>query len=163
MNRKIGSALVAAAIAVGGTAAGVTIATQSAAGAARTTAGQHIVMQATGQLSTVGKGLFDLKLRSAVSGGGQIGARIAVSSITISQFGGSQAIEVAILAKSCDGANGLGGLEDVVVPQDDTVHLSYPSAVRMPMVANPPASYCLYAETVRDNGRLDVTVVATTI
>ena len=50
-----------------------------------------------------------------------------------------------------------------VVPQDDTVHLSYPSAIRMPLVASPPASYCLYAETVRDNGRLDVTVVATTI
>jgi hypothetical protein len=120
-------------------------------------------MQAKGQLSTVGKGLFDLKLRNAINGTGRIGARIAISSITIGQFGGSQAIEVSILAKSCDNANGFGGLEDVVVPQDDTVHLSYPSPIRMPLVANPPASYCLYAETVRDNGTLDVTVVATTL
>ena len=162
MNGKLGGALAAAAVVVG-TTAGVVIATQGAAGAARTTAGQHIVMQAKGQLSTVGKGLFDLKLRNAVNAGARISARIAVSSITISQFGGNQAIEVAILARSCDGANGFGGLEDVVVPQDETVHLSYLSAVRMPFTSGLPSSYCLYAETVRDNGRLEVAVVATTI
>ena len=163
MNRKLSTGLIGVVGVAAAVGAATLVATQNASGAARTTAGQHIVMQRQAQLSTVGKGLFVAKLFNATSGVGKLTGRIAVSSITLSQFGGSQAIEVAILARSCDNANGFGGLEDVVVPQDDTVHLDYPSAVRMPLNPVVPASYCLYAETVRDNGRLDVTVVATTV
>ena len=163
MNRKTGSMLIGAVAVAAVVGVGTLVATQDAAGAARATAGQHIVMQRQAQLTTSGKGLVEAKLFSAVNGGAKLGSRIAVSSITLSQFGGSQAIEVSIRAASCDSTNGFGALESVVVPQDDTVHLDYPSAVRMPLVANLPASYCLYAETVRDNGRLDVTLVATTV
>jgi hypothetical protein len=161
MNRKLGSVLIGAAIITGGVT--TLVATQNAAGAARTTAGQHIVMDGHATLTAAGKGLFYLKLHSAIDGTGKLTSRIAVSSITLSQFGGSQAITVAIRAATCDNANGFGALEQVVVPQDETVHLTYPSAVRMPLVANTPSSYCLYAETLRDNGRLDVSVVATTL
>jgi hypothetical protein len=161
MNRRIASALIGTAVVALGAGAGALVVTQDAAGAARTTAGQHLVMQASGDL-VAGSGLFYLKLMNATSGFAKVTNRIAVSSITFAQLGGSQPVEVSIRAATCDNSNGFGALEYVVVPQNQTVHLSYPSAVRMPFVSNTPSSYCLYAETVRDGGTLDVTVVATT-
>lgn len=162
MNRRIASGVIGAAVVALGTGAGALIATQDAAGAARTTSGMHLVLQGHATLSTVGKGLFNLKLHSAVSGNAKLTNRFAITSITLSQFGGSQAIQVSIHASTCDNTNGYGGLEGVVVPQDETVHLAFPGAVRAPWVAATPASYCLYAESVRDNGVLQVIVVGTT-
>ena len=163
MKRKIGTALIGTVVLALGAGVGSVIVTQSAAGAARTTTGMHLVLQGHATLSTVGKGLFDLKLRSAVSGNAKLTNRFAITSITISQVSGSQAIQVSIYASNCDNTNGYGGLEDVVVPQDDTVHLAFPGAVRAPWVAATPASYCLYAQSVRDNGVLQVMVVGTTV
>jgi hypothetical protein len=162
MQRKLGITAVGAAVVAAAVAAGTLVTTQNAAGVARTTTGQHIVMQASGDL-VVGSGLFYLRLHDATRGTAKLTNRIAVSSITLAQLGGSQPIQVSIRAATCDNANGFGALEEVVVPQDQTVHLNYPSAVRMPFVSSTPSSYCLYAETVRDNGTLDVTVVGTTI
>lgn len=162
MKRKIGTALIGtAALALGG-GVGSVLVTQSAAGAARTTTTQHLVMQAFAQLNS-SLSSKDVKLFEATRGTGKLSGRIAVWSITIAQMGGSQPLEVALRAATCDDTNGFGAIEDVVVPQNQTVHVSYPSAARMPFVATAPTSWCLYASTVQDGSNLHVSVVATTL
>ncbi|MDT4915770.1 MAG: hypothetical protein QOI15_211 [Pseudonocardiales bacterium] len=167
MQRKSGTAVIAALLAAAAVGLGSLIMMQNVAGAtsatsAVTTASRHVVMQASAEL-TSGVGLKDVKLFDATTNSGKLSGRFAVSSVTVAQAGGSQAIEVSLRAATCDNSNAFGAVEYIVVPQDETVHISYPSAVRMPFTASAPTSWCLYAETVRDNGTLHVSVVATSV
>jgi hypothetical protein len=145
--------------------AGIGIAAASAssgrAAARQQAAGQRFVMQAAADLPSGPVGLKDVKLLNAVTGAGKLSGRVAISSITLAQADGSQAIEVALRAATCDDANGFGAVEDVIVPPNQTVHLTYPAALHLPFVASAPTSWCLYAETVRDDGRLMVSVAGT--
>jgi hypothetical protein len=162
MKRKFVQSIVAAAVVAGAVGVGSLIATPGAQASLAT--GQQVVMQASKELTLNGQpGLTYVKLRSALTGRSGLSGRFAVSSVTIAQFGGSQALEVSLRAATCDNSNGFGAIEDVVVPQDQTVHLDYPKAVQMPFVATAPTSWCLYAVTVRDSGTLKVSVVATKV
>jgi|1186.fasta_scaffold232779_1 hypothetical protein len=158
MRAQILAIMFALLVAVGAFAIGSVLVGQSASAL---TSGQQVVLQASQDLTS--QGLIDVKLLSAVSGKGGLSGRVAISSVTIAQFGGSQAIGVSLRAATCDNANGFGSTEEVVVPQDQTVHLDYPSAMQMPFVATAPTSWCLFAETLPDNGTLTVTVVATKV
>jgi hypothetical protein len=149
-----------AATAVGG---GIVVAMPSAGADATLSSGDQVVLQASKDLPISQQGLVYVKLVSAVTGRGALSGRFAVSSVTFAQFGGSQAIQVGLRAASCDNANGFGAVEDVVVPQNQTVHLDYPRAVQMPFVASAPTSWCLYASTVADGGTLEASVVATKV
>lgn len=159
MKRKLVQSVVAAAVLAGAVGVGSLVATAGAQAALST--GQQVVLQASKQLPASSPGLVYVKLLSAVTGRGPLSGRFAISSVTIAQFGGSQALEVSLRAATCDNANGFGALENVVVPQYQTVHLDYPKAVQMPFVATAPTSWCLYAETIADGGSLKVSVVAT--
>jgi hypothetical protein len=129
-----------------------------------TTPTDQVLMQASADLTDNGQpGLADVKLLNATTAAAPLSGRFALSSMTISQLGGSQAIEVALQAASCDDANGLGAIQDVVVAPDQTVQLPYPTPVLMPFVPSVPASWCLFAQTVRDGGRLDISVVGTAV
>jgi hypothetical protein len=161
MKRKLVQSVVAVVVVAGAVGVGSLIATPGAQAALST--GQQVVLQASKDLTVNGQGLVGVKLLSAVTGRGALSGRFAISSVTIAQFAGSQAIQVSLRAATCDNANGFGATEDVVVPQNETVHLDYPKAVLMPFVATAPTSWCLYAETVRDNGTLMVSVVATKV
>jgi len=154
---KVAGVLAAAAL---GVAAGSAI---PQAGAAQRAGGQRLVMQTSFDVPVGGSGLVYAKLHNATTGGSKLTSRLSISSLTIAQEGGSQPLEVILRAATCDNANGFGALEAVVVPQDQTVHLDYPAAFRMPFVATLPASWCLYAATVPAGGRLLVSLVGTTL
>lgn len=162
MKRKLVQSVVAAAVVLAGVVGIGSLIASSGAQAAVST-GQQVVLQASKDLTTGQRGLADVKLLSAVTGTGALSGRFAISSVTIAQFDGSQAIQVSLRAASCNDANGYGATESVVVPKNETVHLDYPKAMQMPFVATVPESWCLYAQTVRDNGTLTVSVVATRV
>jgi hypothetical protein len=122
---------------------------------------QQVVLQGSADLSIPQSGLTYVKLERALGSNTPLSGQLAVSSITISQEGGNQDIEVGIRAASCDNSNGLGELEQVVVPIGQTVQLTYPSPVVLPFVPSAPQSWCLFAATVQDNGTLHVSVVGT--
>jgi hypothetical protein len=120
----------------------------------------QVLMQAEADLTDNGQpGLTYVKLLNETNGSPTLSGRFAVSSVTVSQFGGDQPIQVSLRAASCDNSNGLGAIGDVVVPQDQTVQLPYPTPVLMPFVPSVPAAWCLFAQTVADNGRLSISVV----
>jgi hypothetical protein len=122
----------------------------------------QVLMQASAELTDNGQpGLTYVKLLNELTGAPSLSGHLAVSSVTISQFGGSQPIQVSLRAASCDNSNGLGAIGDVVVPQNQTVQLPYPTPVLMPFVPSVPASWCLFAQTVADNGSLSISVVGT--
>jgi hypothetical protein len=122
----------------------------------------QVVLQATADLTETNPppvGLTYVKVLRADTGTGQLSGRYGVTSITLGQFGGSQELPVILRAASCDNQNGYGELEDVIVPQGQTVQLTYPSPMQLPFVQSAPAAWCLFAATVQDDGQLHVSVV----
>lgn len=160
MKRKLVLAAMAAGLVIGASLIGTEFAGASAQSTATTA--QPVLMKGSQDL-TGGAGLVYVKLRNARTGKAALSGRYAVSSATFAQFGGSQALPVALRMATCDNANGFGAFEDVAVPQNQTVHLDFPKAVPVPFVATAPTSWCLYAATVPDNGQLSVNVVATKV
>jgi hypothetical protein len=159
MPKNLVTVLVGAAVLAGVGVAAASIGTQASAQQRRTTTtSSQRVWQAFAQLSQ-GPGTRYVHLLEATSRAGKLSARLAVSSITIAQMGGSQPLEVAILAASCDHSNAYGQIEDVVVAQNATVHLTYPNAIRLPFVTELPATWCLFATTAQDGANLHVSLV----
>src|SRR4051812_27685291 len=131
MKRKLAQSVVAVAAIAVAVGVGSLIATPGAQAALSN--GQQVVLQAEKNLGhNTGAGLIDVKLLSATTSKGALSGRFAISSVTLSQFDGSQAIQVSLVAASCDNTNRHGATTGVVVPQNATVHLGYPKAVQMP-------------------------------
>jgi hypothetical protein len=159
MPKNLVTVLVGAAVLAGVGVAAASVATQASAQQRRTTTtSSQRVWQAFAQLSE-GPGTRYVHLLEATSHAGKLSARLAVSSITIAQMGGTQPLEVGILAANCDHSNAYGQIEDVVVAQNATVHLTYPNAIRLPFVAELPATWCLFATTAQDGANLHVSLV----
>ena len=159
MPKNVVAVLVGAAVLAGVGVTAASIGTPAGAQQRRTaTTSSQRVWQGFAQLSE-SPGTRYVHLLEATSRAGKLSARLAVSSITIAQMGGTQPLEVGILAANCDHSNRYGAIEDVVVPQNATVHLTYPNAVRLPFVADLPTTWCLFATTAQDGGNLHVSLV----
>jgi hypothetical protein len=128
-------------------------------GAHAATAGSHqVLMQAIKSLKPGKNDTFKLLNETTRLGG--LSGTYAVSSATFSDIGSSGPLEVALLAATCTDSNGYGGVDDIVVPPNQTVHIDYPQALRMPFVSHTPGTWCLFAEVPQTDGIVTVSVVA---